>query len=208
MAQMKQLMAFMILVIGAFSVGITLVALLSIPLYSAYIHLLNLAPSVGLTVEQLEEAYRAVIQYLYHPLTKDISIPYFSSSQQGVHHFRDVKLLIQINTILSLISMVMIPRLLKFLKKSRKNMVIEHGFTLAYLTPLMLLFFIFIGFDRLFILFHELLFTNDYWLFDPHLDPIINVLPQSFFMLLFVSVILIYEVLIWLISGLYQRMKK
>lgn len=53
---------------------------------------------------------------------------------------------------------------------------------LTIVIPLILGFFAFIDFDRLFVMFHQLVFSNDYWLFNPHLDPIINILPENFFM--------------------------
>lgn len=37
------------------------------------------------------------------------------------------------------------------------------------------------GFDRLFILFHQLLFTNDLWLMDPATDAMIRMFPADFF---------------------------
>ena len=38
-----------------------------------------------------------------------------------------------------------------------------------------------LAWDRFFVLFHELSFGNDLWLFDPAVDPVINVLPDQFF---------------------------
>lgn len=38
------------------------------------------------------------------------------------------------------------------------------------------------GFDKLFILFHKLLFTNDLWLMDPRTDAMIRMFPSQFFM--------------------------
>ena len=39
-----------------------------------------------------------------------------------------------------------------------------------------------INFEKSFVLFHKLLFSNDYWVFDPEKDPIILMLPEEFFM--------------------------
>jgi integral membrane protein (TIGR01906 family) len=38
-----------------------------------------------------------------------------------------------------------------------------------------------VGFERLFILFHQLLFTNDLWLMDPAVDTMIRLFPGEFF---------------------------
>ena len=39
-----------------------------------------------------------------------------------------------------------------------------------------------IDFNRIFVLFHQLVFNNDDWLFSPSEDPIILFLPERFFM--------------------------
>ena len=39
-----------------------------------------------------------------------------------------------------------------------------------------------VNWERFFVLFHHLLFRNDYWLFDPAEDPIITVLPDRYFL--------------------------
>ena len=49
------------------------------------------------------------------------------------------------------------------------------------------------GFDRFFILFHETFFNNDDWLFNPATDPIINVLPEQFFMHSFILFFILIE---------------
>ena len=47
-------------------------------------------------------------------------------------------------------------------------------------------FFMLIGFDQFFIAFHGLFFNNDAWLFNPLTDPIINALPEAYFMHCFI----------------------
>ena len=39
-----------------------------------------------------------------------------------------------------------------------------------------------LNWEKVFITFHELVFQNDYWLFDPVTDPVILVLPDEYFM--------------------------
>ena len=38
------------------------------------------------------------------------------------------------------------------------------------------------GWDRAFVAFHELAFSNDYWIFDEAFDPVITILPDAFFL--------------------------
>ncbi len=49
--------------------------------------------------------------------------------------------------------------------------------------PLLLTVPILLNFEKSFIIFHKLLFRNDYWVFNPNLDPVINILPEEFFSL-------------------------
>ena len=39
-----------------------------------------------------------------------------------------------------------------------------------------------LNWDRTFVTFHEIAFNNDYWLFDPATDPVINILPDLYFL--------------------------
>ena len=48
-------------------------------------------------------------------------------------------------------------------------------------TPLILMLPIVVNFEGSFILFHKIMFNNDYWIFAPNLDSVINILPEEFF---------------------------
>ena len=54
--------------------------------------------------------------------------------------------------------------------------------TLLALAAALVILYINSGFDRLFILFHKLLFTNELWLMDPRTDAMIRMFPSQFFM--------------------------
>lgn len=54
--------------------------------------------------------------------------------------------------------------------------------TLIALAAALVILYINSGFDRLFILFHKLLFTNELWLMDPRTDAMIRMFPSQFFM--------------------------
>lgn len=43
-----------------------------------------------------------------------------------------------------------------------------------------------LDFDHWFVLFHQAFFNNNYWIFNPVTDPIINVLTDNFFTICFV----------------------
>lgn len=67
---------------------------------------------------------------------------------------------------------------------------------------------IIIDFDSSFVVFHEILFDNDYWIFDPVLDPVINILPAEFFMnsgLMILGLILASSIII---QSIYRFLKR
>ncbi|NFK69952.1 TIGR01906 family membrane protein, partial [Clostridium botulinum] len=61
---------------------------------------------------------------------------------------------------------------------------------------------ILINFSKIFNTFHKIFFRNTYWVFDSNLDPIIDVLPEEFFMIMSV-IILIFILVHALISKIY-----
>ncbi|MCL2399117.1 MAG: TIGR01906 family membrane protein [Defluviitaleaceae bacterium] len=63
-------------------------------------------------------------------------------------------------------------------------------------------------FDRAFVVFHLLFFDNDYWILDPGVDLLINMVPQIFFVeiSIFIGILmLIFSAIIILTSTLYLR---
>ena len=47
--------------------------------------------------------------------------------------------------------------------------------------PVVIGIYALIDWEKLFVSFHKLFFSNDYWLFDPATDPVILILPDGFF---------------------------
>ena len=64
-----------------------------------------------------------------------------------------------------------------------------------------------IDFDRSFVLFHKIFFNNNYWLFDPTTDPVITMLPDTFFMHCAIMIIVIVVLLsiVFLAVYLWKR---
>lgn len=68
-----------------------------------------------------------------------------------------------------------------FLRRGRTRWMRTAGW-LGLAVPLTLGLLISANWDDVFITFHQLVFNNDYWLFDPATDPVILILPDTFFM--------------------------
>lgn len=48
--------------------------------------------------------------------------------------------------------------------------------------PAVLGILIALNWQTVFVLFHRIVFNNNYWIFDPATDPVITILPDAFFM--------------------------
>ena len=188
--------------LASLSVAVTLTILISPMVYQMYTASSDIHLSVGLTPLQLNTDYKVLFAYFLNPFQKTLQFNYFSSSANGLQHFREVKNLMLLNAGLSLVSIGMI---LSFvLRKKPKWYRLQLKGMIGWLIylPLALLFSLLIAFDQAFVLFHQLFFRNDLWLFNPLTDPIIYVLPQSLFLILFVIAICIYELIVIMIKNL------
>ncbi len=88
--------------------------------------------------------------------------------------FQDVVRLFKLSLLISIVGLYVNikNKNYTFLKSTSKLLIYIPGILLI---PLI------INFDGSFVLFHKIMFNNDYWIFDPNLDPVINILPDVFF---------------------------
>lgn len=65
--------------------------------------------------------------------------------------------------------------------------------------PIGVVFVLIAGFNYWFVLFHHIAFGNNDWLFDPRTDPIIYVLPETFFLSCAVLILAIVQMsfIVW-----------
>ena len=54
--------------------------------------------------------------------------------------------------------------------------------TLTILIPALLGGLAYMNWNKVFLTFHKILFRNNYWIFDPASDPVILILPDTFFL--------------------------
>lgn len=173
------------------------------PLYYLQEFQQHLAQSVGLTRTQLFRNYHQLLAYLDLPWIKELQLPDFPSSASGAKHFYEVKRLFLFNYAVLLVTFVPSLRILKQLYRQKMTWLFIRPIQWTVLVFGLLLFLMAIGFERFFIYFHQILFRNTDWLFDPATDPIINVLPESFFMqcfLLFFALLLLNLVTLYTIG--------
>lgn len=193
----KVIFGFSILWIIALSVTLTI--FLAIPLFFGEIFWYQLTDLVQMTAGKIWHNFLILMNYLINPLETKLSMPDFPSSASGLHHFAEVKNLFMLVFFLTII---LIPFTIRFIKENL-SLVFHNALRVVMLFPLAIgVIAWLIAFDRFFVAFHEVLFRDNSWLFDPATDPIISVLPEQFFMHSFLIFLLIYELIFFVI---YRR---
>ena len=166
------------------------------PLFRGVILLFGLEQHSGISTATLMENYHVLISYLTRPWIKELVMPDFPSSPQGLFHFEEVKRLFMVNFVIAVISTIVSLVLIRRFKKERKLFLLLTPLKGILYATLLFVVCLVSFFDVIFVKFHELFFHNSAWIFDPRLDPIIEVLPEEFFMICFLIVFL------WLIFGI------
>lgn len=192
MIKVKDTLGIISMIIFVITLSIA-VTIWFIPLYQITIQTQNIPESLGLTYDKLMDNYYALLQYLHFPWIQELNLPDFISSENGLLHFYEVKLLFYLNYSVLLIAFVSTFFYLKFVKRTGRIWVLIKPFFFASLIPPVLLLFLAVNFDSMFVSFHQIFFNNDAWIFNPATDPIINALPQDFFMYCFILFFILIE---------------
>ena len=182
-----------------------------------HIKLLNLEES-GYTAVQIKEAYNEILDYLTLP-GGSFHAGVFPFTESGASHFADCKILFTLNAVVFILS-VLILLVLLFLKKRGLITSLKLGrFHASFYAALAALFLIILvavlaatDFDAAFVTFHAIFFPGkENWILDYQTDPIINVMPQDFFMhcaILIGGCIILISVIIILLQLRYFRSHK
>ena len=180
------------------SVTVVLAARFSYPWFSA-----GRYNSHQLTMAQMQANYDRIIEYSLFPWVRELHLETLPMSDAGAQHFAEAKDIFQLFVQGGLIALVVAVVLGSWLwRRHRSTGFLTAGAIIALVTPLMLAVPLAIDFDRAFVVFHEIAFDNELWIFDPRTDPIINYLPESLFMrnafaILVLMIVLSVAVIIW-----------
>ncbi len=163
------------------ALGLGLIHLTDWP-YTADLDALDIPASSGVPRDVALDNYRAVIAFLSPFSNTAFSLPTLDWSADGAAHFADCKPIF--NGIygagaVSLLLFVILAR--RGALRDRRMLLVSGCATLAI--PAALLLAVAVDFDRAFVLFHTVFFpgaTN--WIFDPAVDPVIEILPETFFL--------------------------
>ena len=151
-------------------------------LYYFDIENLNIATNNNLSVEEVKQNYDYMIDYNLGKISGEFNLPTIKSSLEGKIHFEEVREIIQ-NVLKMLLVSLIISVVGIYISLRNKNInFLNLTSKLILILPVVVSIPMIVNFDKTFILFHEIMFDNDYWIFDPEKDPVINLLPQEFFL--------------------------
>ena len=177
-------------------------------LYYFDINYLNIDKISGLPVETIKDNYDILINYQSIFYQGNLNLPDFAMSVAGRIHFQEVKTSFEVIQVSMLISgIISIILLIKRFKEKEYRFLRLTGI-ITILIPSILGFLVAIDFDQAFIIFHKLFFRNDFWIFDYQTDPVITILPETFFMHCFILIVLIIVVFALLCLIFYRYKQK
>lgn len=149
------------------------------PLYYFEIKNSNIEEFSGFSESRIKENYNYVINYLNLGNEVEFKLPSLPFSEKGKIHFYEVKSIYKALDLILICSLVVL--ILCLLLNGKFILLLKHASILLLVIPILIIIPFIINFDSSFTFFHKLFFRNDYWLFAPNEDPIINILPQDFF---------------------------
>lgn len=151
-------------------------------LYSIDVGYLNILDNVPLSKIVLMKNYDELMRYLNFFWISSLSMSDFPSSTSGLFHFEQVKNLFQLNYGVLLVTLI--PNIL-FLRKLVKEKLfwrLIRPFQIILGGFVALVMMMLVAFDQFFVMFHQLFFNNNDWIFNPSEDPIILALPETYFL--------------------------
>lgn len=180
-------------------------------LYYYDVKKLNISAMSGFSEEEIKLNYDYLIDYNLNKKVEEFDLPTIEYSKQGKIHFEEVRNIFQVikkvfylTGIISVLGIVL----------SIKNKNIKFLNTTSMMTillPIITAIPLVINFNYFFIKFHEAVFSNDYWIFDPNIDPVINMLPQDVFLhigILILAIILMISILLQISYRLLDKRYK
>lgn len=178
------------------------------PLYYMDVKLLNIPETSGYSREVIIENYDSLINYSSPFYRGSLFFPSMDASPSGIQHFKEVKDIFVAFYWLGALSLIAAIAIIFYKSRKRDTSYLGVSSLTAIILPLTVGLLLAIDFDKSFLIFHKLFFDNDYWIFDPVTDPIINILPSTFFLhcaLVIIAFILLGSLILYLFYLYFKR---
>lgn len=201
----------MIAVLCIISVSVTAVILVR-PVYYWDIERLDIDETSGYSKEVCKNNYDALIDYNLIGGPSELNFPTFDMSFEGKVHFSDVKKIFITMQVIALTGVILLPCFLLYLKQwgASRNKTLWMRITGVLLLVIAAVVggAIVVDWQWTFTFMHELFFSNDYWIFDPMTDPVINILPDRYFMHCGIIIAVLVTVMAVLLEIGYRRVNR
>ena len=153
------------------------------PLYYADMERYRLSERFGYPEEEIRANYDAMVEYNNFFYKGELEFPTVPMSENAREHFREVRVIfVFIETVLLPIGIIGSIAGILLCRKERKQHYLLLSGIFSIGIPSALGGLIAANWETFFTKFHELFFNNDYWIFNSATDPIIDLLPDEFFL--------------------------
>ena len=152
------------------------------PLYYHDMKALRIAEYSGYSEMEIRENYDALIDYNMAWEDGELLFPSLPMSETGKIHFEEVKEIFDSFKYLAVTCGLLGVAGIVFMAKKKEYRYLKMTAIISCGLPVVLGILVGLFWDRVFVIFHELFFNNDYWIFDYRTDPIILLLPDEFFL--------------------------
>ena len=178
------------------------------PLYYFDISYLELHEATGLSDEVIRENYDVLIDYNNFWGPDTLEFPTFGMSESGEIHFQEVKAIFVTIEYMLIVTLVLGIAGSIWCRKRGERKYLKYCSILTVALPALVGLLIAVNWDNAFVLFHKIFFRNDYWLFSVSEDPVILILPDTFFLHCAVMILLLIVAGSLLCAFLYRRGKR
>ena len=153
------------------------------PLYYMDIDLLDIEAYSGMPREEIIANYDVLIDYnsIFGGM-ETLELPTLPMSETGRIHFEEVKVIFTFFQWAAIVSLILVVLLIRLNQKKENYYFWKYTSVISIAVPVILVVLIALNWDMVFVVFHKIMFNNDYWIFDASTDPVIMILPDSFFM--------------------------
>ena len=207
--KIKALSILLSLILTLTLISLTVVLTLACkPLYYLDIHALHIPETTGYTISEIKANYDAVIDYSLSFGNAPLEFPTFPMSEGGRIHFEEVKNIFNLFKYMAIFGTL--TGAAGILRQRRKQ---SYGYLkltaiLTVALPAVIGATVALNWDWIFAAFHGLAFNNDYWLFDPATDPIINILPDAYFLHCAVMILVLVILGSFICGLIYRRVQR
>ena len=177
-------------------------------LYYYDVKKLNISEMSGFTEEEIKQNYDYLIDYNLNKNVEEFHLPTIKYSKEGKIHFEEVRNIFQVvKKVFYISGLISVLRIILSIKN--KNIkFLNTASIMTILLPIITAIPLMINFNYFFIKFHEAVFSNDYWIFDPNIDPVINMLPQDVFFHIGIFILAIILMISILLQISYRVLNK